>query len=108
VVAAAENVTGLDGLTSIVVGDLTVWTAPNQILASALFPQLASRGAGAIHLWLHGQHSWLSYAPADPEHPEPGTDFPIQSGAIIWISGDRDRPPPAVAPLNPDERGHWP
>ncbi|MCY3571638.1 MAG: hypothetical protein OXH19_09925 [Chloroflexi bacterium] len=103
VVAAAENVTGLDGLTSIVVGDLTVWTAPNQILASALFPQLASRGAGAIHLWLHGQHSWLSYAPADPAHPDPDTDFPIQSGAIIWISGDRDRPPPAVAPLNPDE-----
>ena len=103
VVAAAENVTGLDGLTSIVVGDLTVWTAPNQILASALFPQLASRGAGAIHLWLHGQHSWLSFAPADPEHPEPGTDFPIQSGAILWISGDRDRPPPMVAPLNPDK-----
>lgn len=103
VVAAAENVTGLDGLTSITVDDLSVWTAPNQILASALFRQLASRGAGAIHLWLHGQRNWLSFAPADPEHPEPGTDFPIRSGAILWISGDRDRQPPTVAPLSPDE-----
>lgn len=103
VVAAAENVTGLSGLTSVAIDDLSVWTAPNQILASALFPQLASRGAGAIHLWLHGQSSWLSFAPADPEQPEPDTDFPIQSGSILWISGDRDRPPPAVAPAKPDK-----
>lgn len=100
VVAAAENVTGLDGLTSITIDDLSVWTAPNQILASDLFLQLASRGAEAIHLWLHGQRSWLAFAPADPEHPEPGTDFPIQSGSILWISGDLNLPPPAIASAN--------
>ncbi|MDE2745930.1 MAG: hypothetical protein OXI41_08080 [Chloroflexota bacterium] len=103
VVAAAENVTGLDGLTSVEVGDLSVWTAPNQILASALFPQLASRGAVAIHLWLHGQRAWHSFAPADPDSPEPGTDFPIQSGSILWISGDHNRPPPVVAQSIPDQ-----
>ncbi len=108
VVAAAENVTGLDGLTSIVIDDLSVWTAPNQILASALFPQLASRGAGAIHLWLHGQRSWLSFAPADPEHPEPGTDFSIRSGSILWISGDRELPPPAFAPAKGDKSERQP
>ena len=105
VVAAAENVTGLDGLTSITIDDLSVWTAPNQILASALFPQLADRGAEAIYLWLHRQRSWLAFAPADPEHPERGIDFPIQSGSILWISGDRDLPPPAVAQPKPDKPG---
>lgn len=108
VVAAAENVTGLEGLTSIIVGDLSVWTAPNQILASSLFPQLASRGAGAIHLWLHGQRSWLSFAPVNPKQPLPNTDFPIQSGSILWISADRDLPPPMVAPAKPDQSGGSP
>ena len=103
VVAAAENVRGLSGLTSAEVNDLSVWTAPNQILVSALFPQLASRGAVAIHLWLHGQRTWLTFAPEDPERPEPGTDFAILSGSILWISGDPDLPPPAVAQTNPDK-----
>lgn len=108
VVAAAENVTGLDGLTSLVVDDLSVWVAPNQILASALFPQLASRGASAIHLWLHGQRTWLSFAPADPEDPEPGTDFPIHSGSILWISGNPGLQPPAVSQAGPGTPGGSP
>ena len=108
VVPAAENVTGLDGLTSILIDDLSVWTAPNQILASALFPQLASRGAEAIHLWLHGQRRWLSFAPADPEHPEPGTDFAILSDSILWISSDRNHPPPEVGQAKPAKPGGSP
>lgn len=103
VVAAAENVTGLDGLTSVVIDDLSVWTAPNQIMASALLPQLARRGAGAIHLWLHGQRSWLTFAPTDPEHPEPGTDFPIGSDSILWISSDRNLLPPVLSQAKPDK-----
>ena len=103
VVAAAENVRDLTGLTSVGVDDLSVWIAPNQIQASALFPQLASRGATAIHLWLHGQRAWLTFAPADPNNPEPGTDFSIQSGSILWITGHRDHQPPVDAQTNPDK-----
>ena len=108
VVAAAENVRDLTGLTSVGVDDLSVWIAPNQIQASALFPQLASRGATAIHLWLHGQRAWLTFAPAVPNDPEPGTDFSIQSGSILWITGHRDHQPPAVAQDNAEQPGGTP
>ena len=106
VVAAAENVTGLDGLTSIGVDDLSVWVAPNQILASKLYPQLAGRGAKAIHLWLHGQRSWLTFAPCGTRSRRSrARTFPIRHGSILWIGGDRDLPPPSRSQSGTEESG---
>ncbi|MYD73301.1 MAG: hypothetical protein F4Y11_03335 [Chloroflexi bacterium] len=82
-VEEVEEISAANCLSSTNAGPAS-WTCEGGSDASAIFPDLQSRGATA--LWLWNGSSWLRYSLRDGAEIPGSTDFMIQNRDNLWIS----------------------